>query len=47
MIWRIVKFVLRLAEIRAHLIDGDQLSITIKIGGHTVIDRVIDIIPGA
>lgn len=45
MIWRIVKFILRIGTVEARLTGGDQLWIKVTIAGNTVLDRTVDIIP--
>lgn len=47
MLWRVIKLILKLAEIHVSVTQGDQLHVKVLIGGKVILDRIIDFIPGA
>lgn len=47
MIATIIKGILSFVQIEASLKEGDQVSIKITLGERVVLDRTLDIIPGA
>lgn len=47
MIWRIIKGLLSGAKVSVIYQYGDQVEVFVSWHGHTLVDRVVDIIPGA
>lgn len=47
MVWRIVKMILAVANVKVTFSDGDMLRVEISLGDKLVMDKTIDLIPGA
>lgn len=46
MIWRILKRLLSTVSFTLNFTEGDKVQIKLVYGGHVILDRIFDIMPG-